>query len=269
MKLKFDSRQFGKILFIVYCFLLIPLVAMLIKTYDSLNQLVMNPGFITSEKIRGDFPKLIFIISFIFFVGMTATLSLFFYIRRNKHSLDFMNDFEEDSFDLDTPNVVVTTKKDKPKTKSLIENNNITKLLNSEIIDLEELVKSLCKELEAGLGALYLTHTEIDTEYLKFEIGYAVHQSQKKSSRILFGEGLTGQSALSKESILIKDINENNIKIYSGLGVATPKNLLITPLVKEDRVLGVLEIAGFKDFNLETKTQLEQIAAIISEKLTS
>ncbi len=267
MKLKFDSRQFGKFLFIIYCFLLIPLVAMLTKTYDSLNQLVMNPGFITSEKIRGDFPKLIFIIGFIFFVGMTATLSLFFYIRRNKHSLDFMSDFEGDNFDFKVANEAVKPKENKPKDKKLIEKNNISKILELKPLDLELLLSALCKELKAGLGALYLTRTEIDAEYLEFSVGYAIHQTQKKSSRILFGEGLTGQAALSKESILIKDINDKNIKIYSGLGVATPTNILIVPLIKDDSVLGVLEIAGFNNFSIDTKTQLESIASIISEKL--
>ena len=66
---------------------------------------------------------------------------------------------------------------------------------------------------------------------------------------------------------VIKEINDNSIKIYSGLGASSPTSLLITPIIKNNNVIGIFEIASFDNFTSETQIQLEKIAEIISEKM--
>ena len=200
MKVKFDSIQLGKFLFVFYCLLLIPLIAMMIKTNNDLNQLVMNPSFSSAEKIRSDFPKIIFIISLVFIIGVGTISSLFFYLRRDRNYLEL-----DDSLD--------------------------------------------------------------EIEYLEFHSGYAIHKPSTTSSKILFGEGLTGQAAASKNSILIKDISDKSLQIYSGLGTSPPTSLLICPIINGENVLGVIEIGGFKNFNTSTQSQLEEVANYLSIKI--
>lgn len=266
MKVKFDSKQFGKVLFIVYLFLLIPLIGMLVMTFNDLDQLVMNPGFTESEKLRSDFPKLIFVIGFIFMIGICSSISLLFYIRRNKHTLDFEEISLEDQ-GLPISNTIEQQKEIESDEKltllKQLEKNNV---LKKEPLDLNELLTQSCKSLNAGLGALYLSNSQSDTDYLEFSYGYAIHKPSN-SRKILIGEGLTGQAAASKQSILIKSISDNHIKIYSGLGASSPRSLLITPIIFEDKTVGVIEIASFNEFNTSTQAELEEVARYISNKI--
>lgn len=267
MKVKFDSKQFGKVLFIVYCLLLIPLIGLLVKTFNDLDQLVMNPGFTESEKLRSDFPKLIFVIGFIFIIGITSSLSFLFYIRRNKHTLDFEN------FSIDETNndIALESKEEfeEEEKLTLIQKLQTESFFNKEIIEYQELLNTVCKHLSAGLGIIYLTNKESETEYLEFKYGYAIHKPNNNSNKILIGEGLTGQAAASEKTILIKNISDNHVTIYSGLGASSPKSLLITPIIKNNEVLGVIEIASFNNFNYQTQTELEEVVKFITTKKMS
>ena len=263
MKVKFDSIQLGKFLFVFYCLLLIPLIAMMIKTNNDLNQLVMNPSFSSAEKIRSDFPKIIFIISLVFIIGVGTISSLFFYLRRDRNYLEL-----DDSLDDITESYGLGTEVKEQKSESSILDNLIEKsVINSENINLTNILNGLCKQINAGLGLIYLTKTESEIEYLEFHSGYAIHKPATTSSKILFGEGLTGQAAASKNSILIKDISDKSLQIYSGLGTSPPTSLLICPIIKGENVLGVIEIGGFKNFNTSTQSQLEEVANYLSIKI--
>ena len=45
------------------------------------------------------------------------------------------------------------------------------------------------------------------------------------------GEGLVGEAALDKRIFLIDNLPEEHIKVTSGLGVSSPRNLLVAPIL--------------------------------------
>ena len=130
MKIKFDSKIFGIALFVIYITLIIPLVVLLLKTGDDLNNLAMNPGFITPTEIREDYPKLFFVIIFSFLVGSISILSFLFYIKRNKTSIDF-----DETIDLE----YWEEKQTKESTNKI---NSLDKTLKTDLHHISELKKS-------------------------------------------------------------------------------------------------------------------------------
>ncbi|MEX0929674.1 MAG: response regulator, partial [Balneolales bacterium] len=91
--------------------------------------------------------------------------------------------------------------------------------------------------------------------------GYRERKPQTKKFEI--GEGLIGQCAYEKERILLNDVPADYIQITSGLGEATPINIAILPVVFENEVKGVIELASFRKFSETHLSFLEQLTESI------
>lgn len=107
------------------------------------------------------------------------------------------------------------------------------------------IINYLCVRLDAKMGALYLAR---DNNLLQLAGSYAYTKIKNPSDQFKFGEGLIGQAALAKESIVISDVPDDYIKITSGLGEAVPRNIIVMPFLREDKVKGVLELGAFREF---------------------
>ncbi len=273
MDLNYNSKQFGTTLFIIYIILIVPIIFMLTQTGSDLNKLAMNPNFATANEVKASFPALFFVVGFSFFIAIVAISSLFFYIRRNKLSIDFDEtiDFEtwrgEDSTTENQPSLAETQKELVAQNiSSLKEKFNELKALPTHEEKSELAIKYLCKTLDAGFGIIYLTDTTENTDFLTYSAGYAFHKPKGDSSKILFGEGLTGQVAKSQRTIIIDQLNANGITIFSGLGNSSPKSLIITPIIKDNVTIGIIEIASFKKTTVYDKQLVETSAQILSSE---
>jgi signal transduction histidine kinase len=80
------------------------------------------------------------------------------------------------------------------------------------------------------------------------------------------GEGLVGQVAFEKERIILSNVPGNYIKINSGLGKAKPANLIILPVLFENKVKAVIELASLDTFSqthLDFLSQLTESIGIV------
>jgi signal transduction histidine kinase/HAMP domain-containing protein/ActR/RegA family two-component response regulator len=68
-------------------------------------------------------------------------------------------------------------------------------------------------------------------------------------TRFVVGEGLTGQAALDRTRILVEDAPPGYVTVGSGLGELAPTHLVVLPILFEDQVLGVLELASLHRFS--------------------
>ncbi|MFC7382923.1 HAMP domain-containing protein [Sphaerisporangium rhizosphaerae] len=86
---------------------------------------------------------------------------------------------------------------------------------------------------------------------------------REDSRRYALGDSLVGQAALAKRTILVEDVPHGYLKIASSLGEAGPVNLMVLPIVFEDQVLGVIELASLNRFTQIHRDFLELLVETI------
>jgi signal transduction histidine kinase/DNA-binding response OmpR family regulator/HAMP domain-containing protein len=88
--------------------------------------------------------------------------------------------------------------------------------------------------------------------------GYQERKNLSKDWHV--GEGIVGQAAFEKQRLLITGLPEDYIQIVSGLGQASPRNLVVLPILFEGQVKAVIELAAFEPFQAIHLTFLDQLA---------
>ncbi|HJR43987.1 MAG TPA: HAMP domain-containing protein, partial [Actinomycetota bacterium] len=103
------------------------------------------------------------------------------------------------------------------------------------------------------------TATDAEDMILKLKASYGYKARKNVSNTFKMGEGLVGQAALEKKPILITQAPQDYIKVTSGLGEAAPVNIIVVPVLFEDQVLGVIELASLRPFSDVNQTFLDQL----------
>lgn len=144
-----------------------------------------------------------------------------------------------------------------------INSSNIKKLCN-------EVLKEIIVYLKANQGGVYILN-DIDTENEYLELMAMVAYNRKKfiKKQIKLGDGLIGACFMEKEKIYMTNIPDDYIEIKSGLGTANPSNLIIMPLMLEEKVLGVIELASFSKFEEHEIEFIERIAQSIAVSIST
>jgi HAMP domain-containing protein/signal transduction histidine kinase/CheY-like chemotaxis protein len=123
----------------------------------------------------------------------------------------------------------------------------------------ELIMDELTPLVGAQHGTFFLTETIDDETRLRLIAGYGLRADKEAPRQYRLGQSLIGQAAKSKRSIVVSDIPEGYVKISSGIGEAAPANLAVLPILFQDQVLGVIELASFTDFSPVQTDFLEQL----------
>jgi len=152
------------------------------------------------------------------------------------------------------------------KSESLSKFAEILQVSDQDLKDLSmTIISSLVKQLEASQGAFFIKDNEGETEFMDLIACYAYDRKKKVKTRILPGEGLLGQVMLEKDLIFLTDVPDDFLNIRSGMGGASPKNVIIVPLVANDKYYGAIELASFnilEDYKVEYLKSLAQNIAV-------
>ncbi len=142
--------------------------------------------------------------------------------------------------------------------------SNILRMYNK----LEELgdhvLEHLVKYIDAIQGAIYLYNEENNT--LVNLSTYAYNRKKFITLEFRVGYGLIGQCAYEKDYIYRTEIPEDYFTISSGLlGEKKPISLLIVPLISEEMLQGVVEIASLSPEIPEQSISLvQELGSIIA-----
>ncbi len=147
----------------------------------------------------------------------------------------------------------------------LRQNNDDIEQLSYNIVD------NLINYIGAIQGAIYVLSTNENEEEQYFEMTAAVAYGRKKmvDRRVELEEGLVGRCAFEKETVYLKEIPDNYVRITSGLGDANPNVLLLTPLKLNNEIFGVLEIVSFNEFQKHQIEFVEKVGENIASTISS
>ncbi|WP_211100502.1 HAMP domain-containing protein [Azospirillum sp. TSH100] len=117
--------------------------------------------------------------------------------------------------------------------------------------------------VNAQHGVFYVATRDRDEPLLELVASYALKERKNLSNRFHLKEGLVGQCAYEKKRILLTNVPRDYVAISSGLGEAPPLNIIVLPVLFEDDVKAVIELASFGRFSETHQSFLEQLTESI------
>jgi PAS domain-containing protein len=121
---------------------------------------------------------------------------------------------------------------------------------SSNMADLSDaFIRELVKYLHAIQGGFFIfDNNDLSAPALRLMSAFAYNRKKFLQKTVAFGEGLVGTCARERQPINLTEIPPDYINITSGLGDALPNNLLLIPVLQENELIGVLEIASLKKY---------------------
>jgi len=132
----------------------------------------------------------------------------------------------------------------------------------------DKAISQLVKYIDLNQGALFIKDSDNEGDYLYLASCYAYNRKKHHNARIKPGEDLVGQCFIEKDSIFLTDVPEDYINITSGLGEATARNIFMVPLIFNQQVYGVLEVASFNIIEPYEKEFIEKIAENLASAIS-
>jgi HAMP domain-containing protein/CheY-like chemotaxis protein/signal transduction histidine kinase len=129
------------------------------------------------------------------------------------------------------------------------------------------LLSELAPLVNAQQGLIY----QMDSEESNSMVLLSAYASTPDGhlERLELGEGLIGQCAKEKRRMLLHDLPPGTHPVRSGLFESVPRNVIVLPVLFEDRVKAVIELATLNMFTASHLAFLEQLTASIGIVLNS
>lgn len=133
----------------------------------------------------------------------------------------------------------------------------------------DDVIRFILDKIGAIQGAFYVVNDEDPKEPLiEMRASYAYGRKKYLQSKFRFAEGLVGQAAIEKDTVLRTEIPDEFVTITSGiLGDQRPHCILIVPLITNEEVYGVLEFAGFKRFDDSQVKFVQELSLILARTI--
>lgn len=154
-------------------------------------------------------------------------------------------------------------------------NEGIT-LVNDIVNKGKDDIEELCNEFLTGIvkytgmnqaGILLEEKDEDGMSYLRMVATYAFDRRKCYQKRVEIGDGLAGMCFWEKEIIFITNVPSNYSPIASALGEASPRCVMVIPLIVDSNAIGVMELASFRVFEKVEVELFERAAGILAARL--
>ncbi len=130
------------------------------------------------------------------------------------------------------------------------------------------LLTELTPLVNAQLGVIYRVDNS-DNPCLRLVSAYADDDVDGHREILQIGDGLIGQCAADKRRLLITEPTPSAVPISSASFKVIPKNVIVLPVLFENQLKGVIELASLSTFNTLQIAFLEQLTDSFGTVLSS
>ena len=132
----------------------------------------------------------------------------------------------------------------------------------------EDVIRFILGKIGAIQGAFYVVDDQNGKPIIEMRASYAYNRKKYLKAKFKLAEGLVGQAAAEKDTILRTEIPDDYVSVTSGiLGDQRPTCILIVPLITNEEVYGVLEFAGFKKFDKSQVNFVQELSLILARTI--
>ncbi len=132
----------------------------------------------------------------------------------------------------------------------------------------KDLVAYLEQKLSAVQVAIYFIQENNDQVVLELKHTYAYKREKHLKGNYKIGEGFIGAAAFEKEIVYRTEVPADYFKITTGiLGEMRPSSICAMPLVTDEKLLGVIEMAFFSKLKEDHLQFIKEIGPIVAQKL--
>ncbi|MFC8721562.1 HAMP domain-containing protein [Kitasatospora sp. NPDC057198] len=132
----------------------------------------------------------------------------------------------------------------------------------------EAVMDELTPLVGAQVGAFYLAEEGEGGTLLRLIGSYAYPDGERPSSFRL-GESFVGQAARGRRTIAVEALPAGYLAASSGLGRTEELSLLVVPIVVEEQVLGVIELASVRPYAAVHRAFLDQLMETVGVNLNT
>ena len=138
-------------------------------------------------------------------------------------------------------------------------------ILRRDNNNLELLAYNVIKNLVEYIGAIQggfflLQNSDNENKYFELTAFYAYGRKKYADKQIKWGKGIIGTSAVESKTIYLTDLPDSYISVTSGLGKANPRSIIVSPLIANEELFGVFEIASLKELEQHQINFVEKVA---------
>ena len=131
-----------------------------------------------------------------------------------------------------------------------------------------ELLRQLIKYTDCNQGGIFVRENP-DDEFLTMIASYAYDRQKFPDKKCSLEDGLIAAVYHEKAPLFMTDIPEEYLSIRSGMGEASPRCLFLVPLICDEKVLGIIELASFNVLDEHKQKFIEKIAESFASTLSA
>ena len=117
----------------------------------------------------------------------------------------------------------------------------------------QNLLSAISKQIELVIGMIYQFHS--DQQVFKVASTFAYYSDVPP----------VGQVAKDKSAMFLNELPDGYIHVVSGLGKHEPNHLAIIPVIKNNEVCGIVEMATFKPMSEGFLRRIDEISKHMGE----
>ena len=135
----------------------------------------------------------------------------------------------------------------------------------------DDILSFLLDYIGANQGGLYMVEENENSNERQIHLlsYYAFEKKKYQEQDIKEGQGMVGEVVKEGKMTYLTEVPDDYVQITSGLGKANPRCIVIVPLIFNEKVEGVLEIASFTELEQYQLDFLQDIGESLASSLSA